>query len=556
MTSVTREMQWCLRQLLPKVCQEHQFTPAILLEMSEHVIALNSGGDIYGAKNAVPSRRDLLRCRIVAGITVATLAVFCLLYWIQAIHTGSRLYLGADDVFTLWMTKVPSVVDALKAGADTAPPPFYFLTRLSCRIFGFTPLGLRVPAMMALFVFFISTFFLLRKHVGDAVAGAAGIVALLGNAGATDLFARPPAMMMMSFSLMSLIWAGDSSANPKRWRSILLACLIAFSITIHFYSVVFVPLLLMMELAWATNYRKIRKAHWIGILAGSGVLLLLLPVILPVYKATHTSAQSAGYYAHPVPAKIISYVSDIAFQKYQVISLMALLVLAGIFRWLQLFLRQSERPRQSAFLTLGIVGFIAGILPIVTYIFAILVTRVYNERYIDSFALALAVGFAFLVRNLRWPKELELVLLICVVASYGKIVLDSYRFPIDTQVWYEVLVHRAPGNEPIVLPDGGSFFETQESSNSLVRSRTAYLFLPKGMFDPDTEPARIAHAWKKIRPELPIYENEAFLAQHKSFYILTFEGAGQELTSWARANFHTQIVSIQYGASLIYVSRD
>ena len=257
--------------------------------------------------------------------------------------------------------------------------------------------------------------------------------------------------MMMSYSLMCLIWH-RFPADPKRWRSILLACLIAFSITIHFYSVVFVPLLLLMELAWATKYRKIRKAHWIGIFAGYGVLLLLLPVILPIYKATHTSAQSAGYYAHPVPAKIISYVSDIAFQKYQVISLMALLVLAGMFCWLQLYLRQSERPRQSALLTLGIVGFVTGVLPIVTYIFAMLVTRVYNERYIDSFALALAVGFAFLVRTLRWPKELELVLLICVVASYGKIVLDSYRFPIDTQVWYEVLVHRAPGNEPVASP--------------------------------------------------------------------------------------------------------
>lgn len=521
----------------------------------EHIAGTNRE-DICGSLGTAPSHRALLRRRIVTGLTVAMLFVFSLLYWTQAIHLGSRLFLGTDDVFTLWMTKVPSVVDALKAGADTAPPPFYYLTRLSCRIFGFTPLGLRIPSITALFLYVLSAFFLLRKHLGDAIAGAAAIISLLGDAGGMSFFARPASLMMMSFSLMCLLWAGDTSVRPKRWRSIFLACVIAFSISMHFYSVVFVPLVLMMELAWSTEHRIIRSAHWIGIVAGAAVLLLMLPVILPVYRATHTSALSSGYYAHPVPSNIILFVINLAFQKYQVFILMILLVLAGMVRWMQMLRQEPVRPMQSRLKPLGIVGFAAAVLPIAMYVFAALVTRVYNERYIVSFALAISIGFAFLVSSLRWPKEMELVLLICVVAIYGRTVLEVDRMPMPTHDWYESLIQGAPGNEPIVLPDGGTFFQMQESSDPVVRSRTVYLFLPNGMHDPDSEPARIAHAWKKIRPELPIYENQDFLAQHKSFYIVTFESPGQALTSWARANFHTQIVRDKFYAHLIYVSRD
>jgi hypothetical protein len=467
----------------------------------------------------------------VTGLTVATLAVFCVLYWVQAIHTGSRLYLATDDVFTLWMIKTPSLMSALKAGADTAPLLFDCL-------------------------YIVSTFFLLRKHVGDAIAGSAVIISLLGNAGATDLSARPPSIMMMSFSLICLLWAEDSSVRPKRWRSALLACVIAFSISMHYYSVVFVPILLLMELAWSTKYRRIRAAHWIGIVAGACVFPLMLLVILPVYRGTQSSALSAGYYAHPVPSKIIMFVINIAFQKYQVTVLMVLLVLAGLYYWLQMLLQKPDRPRQSGFVSLGIIGFAAGFLPIVIYVFGALVTHAYNERYIVSCALGLAIGFAFLVRSLRWPKELELLLLIFVVAIFGKVVQEAYRFAAPEQVWYESLIMRAPGNEPIALPDGGSFYETQGSSSPLVRSRTVYLFLPAGIIDPDPEPARIAHAWKTLRPELPIYDNDSFIAQHKSFYILTFESPGQALTTWARAHFHTQIVSGQGGCFLIHVSRD
>jgi len=494
--------------------------------------------------------------RLIQPLTIALLLVFSLLYWAQAIHNGAKGYLQTDDAFTLWMIKSKSIIGALKLGADTAPPAFYYLMRANCQLFGFTNLGLRIPALVAMFIFAAAIFFLLRKYVGNALAGAAAILPLFATMGQVGYFARPPALMMASFALMCLVWAHDRSAKPKAWRSITLALLLGFAISMHFYSVLFVPVLLLMEFVYATETRTIRKGHWIGILAGACVLILWLPVIGPIYRMTRGSAKSPMYYARPTPQNLIKYIADLSFDKSVVIILLFLLFLGAIYRWRQIVRRQPSPQPTSWADNLGLIGFAAATIPFLTYIFAAVITHVFNERYIVSATLGLSIALALFVRNLRWPKVLELTLLLLAVGVYAKDAIPAIRHPVATVMPFETAIHNLPGSDPVALPDGGSFFRAQVSADPAVQARTVYLFLPNGQLDPDTEPARIAHAWHTLRPELPIYTAEDFFAQHRSFYILTWETPGVGLTPWAKTHLHTQIVDTDGDYTIFHVTTD
>ena len=505
---------------------------------------------------SAPSASPGALARFTQPLTIALLLVFSLLFWAQAIHTGAKTYLQTDDAFTLWMIKSKSIIGALKLGADTAPPAFYYLMRANCKLFGFSNLGLRIPALLAMFIFAAAIFFLLRKYVGSALAGAAAILPLFSTMGQVGYFARPPAFMMASFALMCLVWAHDGSPKPKAWRSITLAVLLGFAISMHFYSVLFVPVLLLMEFVYATEHRIIRKGHWIGIIAGAFVLVLWLPVIGPIYRMTRGSAKSPLYYARPTPQNLIKYIADLSFDKSVVIILLFLMFLGAIYRWRQIVRRESPPQPTLWSDNIGLIGFAAGIIPFLTYAFAAVVTHVFNERYIVSATLGLSIALALFVRNLRWPKTMELLLLLVVVGVYAKDAIPAIRKPVATVTPSETAIHNLPGSDPVALPDGGSFFHAQVSADPVVQARTVYLFLPNGQLDPDTEPARIAHAWHTLRPELPIYTAEDFFAQHRSFYILTWGTPGVGLTPWVKTHMHTQIVDTNGDYIIYHVTTD
>ena len=494
--------------------------------------------------------------RFVRPISIALLLAFCVLYWASALHAGAKAPLQTDDAFTLWMIKSPSIIGALKLGADTAPPAFYYFMRANCHLFGFSELGLRIPTIVSMFTFVAAIFLLLRKYVSIPLAGAAAILPLFATAGQVGLFARPPALMMASFALMCLVWAHDSSRHPKLWRSIVLTLLLGFAISMHFYSVLFVPLLLLMEFVWATENHFIRKAHWIAIFAGGFVLVLWLPVIGPIYRMTRGSAKSPAYYARPTPIKLLEYIGHLAFDKSVITILIALLFIGSIYTWLRIAHRQPQRSLPLIADNLGLIAFAAAFIPFLTYAFTAVVTHVFNERYIVASTLGLSVGMALLVRNLRWPKSLELLLLFVVVGVYAKDIVPALRHPVATTSAFETAIVNLPGNDPVAMPDGGSFFRVQVSADPAVRARTVYLFLPGGQLDPDTEPSRIAHAWHTLRPDLPIYTMEDFLAQHKSFYILTWGTPGVGLTPWVTAHLHTQIVSTNGDYTILHVTTD
>jgi hypothetical protein len=150
----------------------------------------------------------------------------------------------------------------------------------------------------------------------------------------------------------------------------------------HFYSVLFVPTMCLMEFVWATEHRAIRVGHWLGIVGGACVLLLWLPVIGPIYKMTHGSAQSPSYYAHPTPLNLIVFLHHIAMSTGIANVLLLLILVGGVYQWVRVCRREPLPALSPSEDSLGAVGFAAAAFPLLTYVFTMVVTHVFNERYI------------------------------------------------------------------------------------------------------------------------------------------------------------------------------
>jgi hypothetical protein len=120
----------------------------------------------------------------------------------------------------------------------------------------------------------------------------------------------------------------------------------------------------------------------------------------------------------------------------------------------------------------------------------------------------------------------------------------------------ERLMASAPGNDPIILPDGPDYFKSMESSSPAIRARGMYVLPPPGMHNPNREPERLAVAWKKLKPAMNVETNDEFLAEHQHFYILCRCNRYEIITSWALNTWHGRVLHFDPGDwTLFEVSR-
>jgi hypothetical protein len=498
------------------------------------------------------------RPSLATGATAALLLVLSALYFACTISLARHSAAVNDEVFTMWMVRdVPSIPGALKAGVDTAPPTYYLFQRGVCDVLGFTPFALRLPSLLSFFVFLASIFLLLRRYVGVAIAAVGAALPLFSTAYLVADNGRPYAMVLACFGLICLLWCNDERVRPALWGSISIALLLAFAISMHFYAVLLVPLFGCMELVWALQNRVIRWRNWVAMLVGGASLLLSLPVILPINRAIHQTATAKDYYARPDPTKTVEFLRSIMLSPS--LEMIYILVLAiGVAVQGRRFLRErrGEAPGGGGVRVyldhLGTVAFVGFLYPFVSYVFAEVVTKVLNERYLYGTILGVSVGLALILRRLQWgpaPALLVLVVMIAGFAKYANYVRKSHGIAGASD---DALLKSAPGNDPIVIPDGPDFFTNMESSDREVRERSVYVLPPVGMHNPNPEPERLAIAWKKIKPGLNVESNEQFLAEHRHFYILSKNIRYEMITGWALNTWHGRVLHYQAAGWMLY----
>ena len=86
---------------------------------------------------------------------------FSVLYLVGTCIIASQKLLWNDELFTLYISRLPSlsaIWSALVTGADQSPPLFFIITRASLLLFGANHLAVRLPEVLGFWIMSLCLF--------------------------------------------------------------------------------------------------------------------------------------------------------------------------------------------------------------------------------------------------------------------------------------------------------------------------------------------------------------------------------------------------------------
>lgn len=483
-------------------------------------------------------------------IVAAILVLFTIAYFAAALALARHTPPNSDEVFVMWILRTVSpdrLVEAMAAGTDSVPPSYFLLLRPFRTLFADDLFAIRVPSVGAFYLFLLSIFVIVRRHAGSAVALCAMALPCATGAMPAAPLGRPYAIVCACFGWALAVW--DGTETRERRGAPLLALLLAGAIAVHFYATLLVVAFAAMEGAWTLRRRQVRWANWIAFTVGGATVFIWWSMITAVYQWTHTAAGAPDYSARPSLIALLLALQQLflGIRLWLVILLASLLALAArvlsalpaVDACLSRLRDRPVDPARSDNLDLVALG--ALLLPLITFVFASLVTRVFNTRYFYAAVVALSVGAALALRRQPYRTAISLTVAAALTALLGL----QYRQTGPQRNDRIDFLEPTPQSLPIVASGRGDFFTLSEAAPTSVRERLVFLLTPEGFQVPD--PERMARAWKAFQPGLPVVEGREWIAQTPRFYVFHTGPDGEAVMRWLAAHAQLTVVKQQSG---------
>jgi hypothetical protein len=484
---------------------------------------------------------------IRAGLAV----VFVLLYLRASIEAARKSPLEVDEVFVMWIVHYfPGwrVMDALRMGLDSLPPAYYWLAQACSALLGQTPLAIRLPAILGFSLFPLSVFWLLCKRVDWRIAGAAMFFTTVSSAAWASTMGRPYGIVVGGFSVAAAAWVDLPQSRHRILRCFLIAAGLAVGLAVHFLAIYEVAALAVAEVIRSRSMRQIRWDCWIALVGGSATLLLWLPLIAPIYRSTHVSVHSPGFYAKPTLGRLFGFLVDILTGsgteqiELVLLSILVPLVLVSASGGGRGAISEETPGADEAvggrrWRDLDILVIAAFTLPVIAYVATFWVGS-FNERYFIAAALGVTLLLARGLDALPWGAKVAWAVLI--VSAMRLLSAGALSQSIDPRT---TMVENAPESLPILVASGSDFFYLSEALPSSKLQRIGFAGMPPGSSSPDTEPEIIAGRWKAAVPSMQIDSWEGWVGRHKTFYVLSSSDPREGLTDWLSVHEHPVLVA-------------
>ena len=184
-----------------------------------------------------------------------------------------------DEIYTLLLSRVPSVPDIWRAaqdGADLTPPLNLFLTRAAESLAGPGHVSSRLPALVGFSVMTLIIFQMVRVRSNVFVACSAALLPWYTQGYRYSYEARGYGVMLGLCALLFWSWSEAAAGRRRRlWLPIFAVTCAATLWTHYFGAVTFVPIACGELYRWA----KQRSPDWRLWLAGAAGLLLCAPLV-------------------------------------------------------------------------------------------------------------------------------------------------------------------------------------------------------------------------------------------------------------------------------------
>src|ERR1700751_1051791 len=146
------------------------------------------------------------------------LTAFSVFYFADVLIRASEKYFWYDELVTLYVSRLDlhSVWQGLQSGADFNPFPFYLITKASRALFGENHIGMRMPEIIAFWIFCLCMFRLVNRRAGVVAGFIAMALPLLTGAFYYAYEARPLALVLGFSGLSFVCWQEFKDGGSRR----------------------------------------------------------------------------------------------------------------------------------------------------------------------------------------------------------------------------------------------------------------------------------------------------------------------------------------------------
>jgi hypothetical protein len=307
-----------------------------------------------------------------------------------ALVKASRRPFNFDEILTEYVAALPSfdkIWKALAGHAESSPPLFHLLFKLSADAFGWNQLGLRVPSILGYLTMMLCTYFMVRRYAGPLYGWIGALSTILTFGVWYGVQARPYALLLGCSSVALLCWQQVCRNHNRRWMLAGLWLSLATATSLHYFAMFSFAAIGFGEVVRIGQRRRIDWPIW-GTLALAATPLL---VFRPLLRANLVLKK--GYFA---PATLHQFVVGTSrfYLPQDGVIWAAFALLAG--SCILIFSRRSLQPPADA--ETGPVYEWAALLallltPVEAFAAGKLLTGIFQIRY----AIVTLIGFSILL---------------------------------------------------------------------------------------------------------------------------------------------------------------
>jgi hypothetical protein len=199
-----------------------------------------------------------------------------------------------DEICTVIVCRLPGASEIWKAldnAADTNPPVYYLVARLTRQLVSDDHLGYRLPSILGLLGIVFCIYLILSRRVNRLSALVGATFVLCTPVAAYAYEARPYALLLGCISGAILAW---QRIDDSRLYSLVLAVTLAAAVSLHYYAILVWPALFMAEASLWIFHSRFRISACAALLVGALPLLFFAPLLLRLRQY-----YGQNFWAHP-----------------------------------------------------------------------------------------------------------------------------------------------------------------------------------------------------------------------------------------------------------------
>jgi hypothetical protein len=383
----------------------------------------------------------------------AVLATLTVLYFAGTALRARNSPFWHDEIYSLLLSHLDlgHMWTALKEGLDSSPPMADLLIKAAGALWGEGNIVSRLPAMVGFWVFSLGLFSFVRRRLSIGYAFTALLLPLSTGAFVYAIQARCYGIILGFCGLSLVSWQAAAEGRRRALALPVLAISLAGALVSHFYAV-----LLLLPYGGAELWRTARRRQidwpmWGALCIGGGVGLA---ICYPLIVATRV------YRGHPWAVPHFRGLAEFYPTELQPLLTAAIVFLVLGAAWMMFRGRASlnlaTMPKLPEHEVVAAVLFI--LIPAVGLVSALLVTRMFSDRYFISAIAGVVILLLFVAGAMSRGSGMVglLMLLSCAVPATW---LLAHHLPGQAVINYDPLLPAAIQQGPLVFDDGVRFLE-------------------------------------------------------------------------------------------------